>query len=177
MKWPVLKKYCIILKNRFWRYIGGAKVSDKILIIETLAGQGNRYYNRRRMAYTFMKAEGGKIGKSLCEDDRIDTAKIYWKRRVKKNVCFHFPSDSTIADKFAADADVSVAPSNHIPEGWMGLDIGPNAITQFANVIHRSKTILWNGPNGSFRDGKSSNTVQRQSQSRLLMPRKRVRFL
>ena len=134
----------------FLAIIGGAKVSDKILIIETLLDKATDIIIGGGMAYTFMKAEGGKIGKSLCEDDRIDTAKDLLEKARQKNVCFHFPSDSTIADKFAADADVSVAPSNNIPDGWMGLDIGPNAVKQFANVIHRSKTILWNGPMGVF---------------------------
>ena len=134
----------------FLAIIGGAKVSDKILIIETLLDKATDIIIGGGMAYTFMKAEGGKIGKSLCEDDRIDTAKDLLEKARQKNVCFHFPSDSTIANKFAADADVSVAPSNRIPEGWMGLDIGPNAVTQFSNVIHRSKTILWNGPMGVF---------------------------
>ncbi len=134
----------------FLAIIGGAKVSDKILIIETLLDKATDIIIGGGMAYTFMKAEGGKIGKSLCEDDRIDTALELLKKAEQKGVCFHFPSDSVIADKFAADADVSNSPSNNIPDGWMGLDIGPNAITQFSNVIHRSKTILWNGPMGVF---------------------------
>ncbi|RYG42874.1 MAG: phosphoglycerate kinase, partial [Chitinophagaceae bacterium] len=102
------------------------------------------------MAYTFMKAEGGKIGKSLCEEDRLDMARELLKKAEAKGVCIHLPSDSVIADKFAADAETSTAPSNAIPDGWMGLDIGPNAVSQFVNVIHRSKTILWNGPMGVF---------------------------
>ena len=102
------------------------------------------------MAYTFMKAEGGKIGNSLCEDDRIDTALELLKKAQAKGVCIHLPSDSIIADKFAADAQTSSAPSNNIPDGWMGLDIGPEACGQFANVIKKSKTILWNGPMGVF---------------------------
>jgi phosphoglycerate kinase len=134
----------------FLAIIGGAKVSDKILIIETLLDKATDIIIGGGMAYTFMKAEGGKIGNSLCEDDRIDTALQLLKKAEEKGVCFHFPSDSVIANKFAADADVSVAPSNNIPDGWMGLDIGPNAVRQFENVIHRSKTILWNGPMGVF---------------------------
>jgi phosphoglycerate kinase len=102
------------------------------------------------MSYTFMKAQGGLIGKSLCEDDRLDTALEILKKAEEKGVCIHLPSDSTVADNFAADANTSTAPSNHIPDGWMGLDIGPNACEQFCNVIKRSKTILWNGPMGVF---------------------------
>jgi phosphoglycerate kinase len=134
----------------FLAIIGGAKVSDKILIIEMLLDKATDIIIGGGMAYTFMKAEGGKIGNSLCEDDRIDTALQLIKKAEEKGVCIHLPSDSVIADKFAADADVSVAPSNNIPDGWMGLDIGSNAVKQFANVIHRSKTILWNGPMGVF---------------------------
>ena len=134
----------------FLAIIGGAKVSDKILIIETLLDKATDIIIGGGMAYTFMKAEGGKIGNSLCEDERLDTALQLLKKAEKKGVCIHFPSDSVIANKFAADADVSVSPSNNIPDGWMGLDIGPNAVKQFANVIQRSKTILWNGPMGVF---------------------------
>jgi phosphoglycerate kinase len=134
----------------FVAIIGGAKVSDKILIIENLLERATDIIIGGGMAYTFMKAEGGKIGKSLCEEDRLDTAKKLLEKAKAKNVCIHLPSDSVIADKFAADAEISTAPSNHIPDGWMGLDIGPNAINQFENVIHRSKTILWNGPMGVF---------------------------
>ncbi len=134
----------------FLAIIGGAKVSDKILIIENLLERATDIIIGGGMAYTFMKAEGGKIGKSLCEDDRLDTAKKLLEKANQKGVCIHLPSDSIIADKFAADAETSNAPSNNIPDGWMGLDIGPNAIEQFVNVIHRSKTILWNGPMGVF---------------------------
>jgi len=102
------------------------------------------------MAYTFMKANGGKIGNSLCENDRLDTALELIKKADAKGVCIHLPSDSTIADKFDANANDSTAPSNNIPDGWMGLDIGENAIEQFTNVIHNSQTILWNGPMGVF---------------------------
>lgn len=134
----------------FVAIIGGAKVSDKILIIENLLERATDIIIGGGMAYTFMKAEGGQIGKSLCEEDRLDTARALLQKASAKGVCIHLPSDSVIADKFAADADTSTAPSNHIPEGWMGLDIGPNAIEQFCNVILQSKTILWNGPMGVF---------------------------
>jgi phosphoglycerate kinase len=134
----------------FVAIIGGAKVSDKILIIENLMERATDIIIGGGMAYTFMKAEGGNIGKSLCEDDRVSTALELIKKAEAKGVCIHLPSDSTIADKFAADADTSAAPSNNIPDGWMGLDIGANAIEQFTNVIHNAKTILWNGPMGVF---------------------------
>ncbi|HEX7845202.1 MAG TPA: phosphoglycerate kinase [Chitinophagaceae bacterium] len=134
----------------FVAIIGGAKVSDKILIIENLLERATDIIIGGGMAYTFMRAEGGKTGNSLCEEDRIQTALDILKKAEEKNVSIHLPADSVIADKFAADAQTSSAPSNHIPEGWMGLDIGPNACDQFSNIIRRSKTILWNGPMGVF---------------------------
>ncbi|MES1215369.1 MAG: phosphoglycerate kinase [Bacteroidota bacterium] len=134
----------------FVAIIGGAKVSDKILIIENLLERATDIIIGGGMAYTFFKAEGGKTGNSLCENDRLDVAKDLLKKADDKGVSIHLPSDSIIADKFAADANDSTAPSNAIPDGWMGLDIGPNAIEQFSNVIKKSKTILWNGPMGVF---------------------------
>ncbi len=134
----------------FTAIIGGAKVSDKILIIENLLERATDIIIGGGMAYTFMKAEGGKIGNSLCENDRIDTALEILKKAEAKGVCIHLPSDSIIADAFSASANTSDAPSNNIPDGWMGLDIGPNAAEQFSNVIKQSKTILWNGPMGVF---------------------------
>ncbi len=134
----------------FTAIIGGAKVSDKILIIENLLERASDIIIGGGMAYTFMKAQGGNIGKSLVEDDRLDMANELLKKAEAKGVSIHLPSDSVIADKFDAAAETSTAPSNNIPDGWMGLDIGPMAIDQFSNVIHRSKTILWNGPMGVF---------------------------
>jgi phosphoglycerate kinase len=97
-----------------------------------------------------MKAQGGTIGKSLCEDDRLETAIALLKKAEEKGVKIHLPSDSVIADNFAPDANISTAPSDNIPDGWMGLDIAENACEQFRNVILHSKTILWNGPMGVF---------------------------
>jgi phosphoglycerate kinase len=134
----------------FTAIIGGAKVSDKILIIENLLDRATDIIIGGGMAYTFFKATGGKIGNSLCENDRLDTAKALLKKAEEKGVRIHLPSDSIIADKFDANANDSAAPSNNIPDGWMGLDIGENACEQFTNVLHRSKTILWNGPMGVF---------------------------
>ncbi|HEY0299352.1 MAG TPA: phosphoglycerate kinase [Arachidicoccus sp.] len=134
----------------FVAIIGGAKVSDKILIIENLLDKATDIIIGGGMAYTFFKALGGNIGNSLCEEDRLGTARELLKKAEEKGVNIHLPSDSTIADKFAADADVSTAPSNNIPDGWLGLDIAEDAREAFANVIRRSKTILWNGPMGVF---------------------------
>ena len=134
----------------FVAIIGGAKVSDKILIIENLLERATDIIIGGGMAYTFMKAGGGKIGNSLCEEDRLQTATDLLKKAEAKGVCIHLPSDSIIADKFAADASTSTAPSNNVPDGWLGLDIGPAACDQFSSVIKKSKTILWNGPMGVF---------------------------
>ncbi|GAB3009783.1 phosphoglycerate kinase [Niabella terrae] len=134
----------------FTAILGGAKVSDKIMIIENLLDKATDIIIGGGMAYTFFKAMGGQIGASLCEEDRLDTAKDILAKAAEKGVQIHLPGDSIVADKFAADAETSEAPSNNIPEGWMGLDIAAEARGQFANVISVSKTILWNGPMGVF---------------------------
>ncbi|HZH96884.1 MAG TPA: phosphoglycerate kinase [Flavisolibacter sp.] len=134
----------------FTAIIGGAKVSDKILILENLLEKATDIIIGGGMAYTFEKARGGKIGTSLCEDDRIDTAIELMKKAEAKGVCIHLPSDSIIADKFAEDATISSSLSSNIPNGWMGLDIGSLACDMFTKVILNSKTILWNGPMGVF---------------------------
>jgi phosphoglycerate kinase len=134
----------------FTAIIGGAKVSDKILIIENLLERATDIIIGGGMAYTFIKARGGKIGSSLCEDDRLDTALEILEKATAKNVSIHLPEDSVIADKFAADANTKVTVSDAIPDGWMGLDIGPKAVGIFREVIGKSKTILWNGPMGVF---------------------------
>jgi len=134
----------------FTAIIGGAKVSDKILIIENLLERASDIIIGGGMAYTFFRATQGHTGKSLVEEDRLETAAALMKKAEDKGVCIHLPADSIIADKFAADAEVSSSLSNNIPEGWMGLDIGMMAIDMFTKVIHQSKTILWNGPMGVF---------------------------
>lgn len=134
----------------FTAIIGGAKVSDKILILENLLERATDIIIGGGMAYTFYKAMGGEVGKSLVEEERIGTAKELLQKAAEKGVNIHLPSDSIIADKFAADAEVSSSLSTNIPEGWMGLDIGSLACDTFVKVIHDSKTILWNGPMGVF---------------------------
>lgn len=134
----------------FCAIIGGAKVSDKILIIENLLERATDIIIGGGMAYTFIKARGGKIGSSLCEDERLQTALDVLEQAKQKNVSIHLPEDSVIADKFAADAKTEVRPSDAIPDGWMGLDIGPKATGIFNEIIGKSKTILWNGPMGVF---------------------------
>ncbi|TKK70868.1 phosphoglycerate kinase [Ilyomonas limi] len=134
----------------FLAIIGGAKVSDKILIIENLLERATDIIIGGGMAYTFFKAEGGHIGNSLCEEDRVQTALDLMKKAEEKGVNIHLPADSVIADKFANDANISSSLSTNIPDGWMGLDIGTMACDTFTKVIHNAKTILWNGPMGVF---------------------------
>ena len=137
-------------RKPFTAIIGGAKVSDKILIIENLLEKATDIIIGGGMAYTFFKAMGGQIGNSLCEDDRCETALALLEKAKAKGVCIHLPADSIIADKFAADANTSSALSNEVPAGWMGLDIAHMAVENFSKVIGDSKTILWNGPMGVF---------------------------
>jgi len=141
----------------FTAIIGGAKVSDKILIIENLLERATDIIIGGGMSYTFLKARGGKIGNSLCEDDRLQTALDILEKAKQKNVSIHLPEDSVVADKFAADAETKVSVSDAIPDGWMGLDIGPKAVGIFSEVIRKSKTILWNGPMGVFEMEKFQN--------------------
>ena len=141
----------------FTAIIGGAKVSDKILIIENLLERATDIIIGGGMAYTFIKARGGNIGNSLCENDRLETALDILEKAKQKNVSIHLPETSVIADKFAADANIKDCPSDQIPDGWMGLDIGPKAVGIFSEVIRNSKTILWNGPMGVFEMEKFQN--------------------
>jgi len=141
----------------FTAIIGGAKVSDKILIIENLLNRATDIIIGGGMAYTFWKAQGKLIGNSLCEDDRLDKANEILAMAKARGVNIHLPMDSTIADKFAADAQTANCESYEIPSGWMGLDIGAKAIEDFSEVIMKSKTILWNGPMGVFEMEKFQN--------------------
>jgi len=134
----------------FTAIMGGAKVSDKILLIENLLERADNIIIGGGMSYTFFKAQGGEIGNSLVEEDRIQTAKDLLEKAKSKNVKIHLPADSIIADKFDANANTKEFESNAIPQGWMGLDIGKKSRDQFRDVILQSKTILWNGPMGVF---------------------------
>jgi phosphoglycerate kinase len=141
----------------FTAIVGGAKVSDKILIVENLLNVANNIIIGGGMAYTFFKAQGGEIGNSLCEMDRLDTCVDILKKAKEKGVNIYLPTDSIIADKFAADANAKNAESGQIEAGWMGLDIGTQASEEFARVILDSQTILWNGPMGVFEMEKFEN--------------------
>jgi len=134
----------------FTAIMGGAKISDKILIIEKLLDKVNHLIIGGGMSYTFFKALGGHIGKSLVEEDKLDLAKELIQKAKAKGVELHLPIDSIVADKFDAAANTDISNNNSIPEEWMGLDIGPQASVVFSRVIENSKTILWNGPMGVF---------------------------
>ena len=144
------EKVLLQSEKPFTAIIGGAKVSDKILIIENLLERATDIIIGGGMAYTFWKAQGKMIGNSLCEDDRMPLALEILEKAKAKGVSIHLPFDSTIANKFAADAETRNCESFDIPTGWMGLDIGTKASTDFREVILKSKTILWNGPMGVF---------------------------
>jgi len=149
-----------VLRNSekpFTAILGGAKVSDKILIIENLLDKADNIIIGGAMAYTFFKAMGGSIGNSLVEDDKLDLANSLMTKATANRVNLLLPDDSIIADKMDATANIAEAPSNNIPDGWMGLDIGKNAIEKFSTAILNSKTILWNGPMGVFEIEKFQN--------------------
>jgi phosphoglycerate kinase len=141
----------------FTAILGGAKVSDKILIIENLLNIANNIVIGGGMAYTFFKAQGGNVGNSLVEEDKLDLALEILKKAKQKNVHIILPKDSIIADKFDNSANTQIANNFEIPDNWLGLDIGDNAIQEISEVIKNSKTILWNGPMGVFEMEKFQN--------------------
>lgn len=141
----------------FTAITGGAKVSDKILIIEQLLNKVDHLIIGGGMAYTFFRAMGGKTGTSLCEEDKLDLALEILDKAKAKGVSIHLPVDSVVADAFSNDVKTQTVKSGEIPDGWMGLDIGPEACREFSSVIEKSKTILWNGPMGVFEMSKFEN--------------------
>lgn len=130
--------------------LGGAKVSSKITIIDNILDTIDHLIIGGGMTYTFIKAQGGKIGNSLVENDKLELALQILEKAKSKNVQVHLPTDTVIANYFSNDAQTNTCAVNEIPEGWMGLDVGPNTEAAFAKVIAESKTILWNGPLGVF---------------------------
>lgn len=134
----------------FTAIMGGAKVSDKILIIENLLDRVQNLIIGGGMTYTFIKAQGGEIGNSLCEADKLDLALEILEKAKAKGVNVYIPTDAVNADKFAADAETCVSKTDETPAGWMGLDIADETIATFSEVIANSKTVLWNGPMGVF---------------------------
>ena len=134
----------------FTAIMGGAKVSDKIMLIENLLNKVDNLIIGGGMTYTFIKAQGGKIGKSLCEEDKLDLALKILALAKEKKVNLYLPADSLNADKFENEANTNVTAVDAVPDGWLGLDIADKTIKEFTEVIERSKTILWNGPMGVF---------------------------
>lgn len=142
-----------VMKNvqrPFTAIMGGSKVSTKIEIIENLLGKVDNLILTGGMTYTFSKAMGGSIGLSICEEDKLDLALHIIDEAKKKGVNLVLAQDAKVGDSFSNDANVQVVPVNDIPEGWEGMDIGPEATETFRKVILESKTILWNGPTGVF---------------------------
>ena len=137
-------------KKPFTAIIGGAKVSDKILIVENLLSIADHIIIGGGMAYTFIKALGGNIGNSICEVERIPICLAIIEKAKLNGVQIHLPIDSVIADEFSPTANRTNCLSNQIPDGWMGLDIGEKSRREFENVLSKSMTILWNGPMGVF---------------------------
>ena len=130
--------------------LGGAKVSSKITVIENVLDKVDDLILGGGMAYTFIKAQGGQIGSSICEEDKQELALDILKKAKEKNVNVHLPVDVLAADSFSEFANTKVEPINEIPDGWQGLDAGPKSLENFAQVVKNSKTILWNGPLGVF---------------------------
>ena len=134
----------------FVAILGGSKVSSKISVINNLLDKVDTLIIGGGMAYTFMKAQGGKIGTSLCEDDYLDYANDMIKKAADKGVKMLIPVDTVTADAFSNDANVKVVDAGQIDDGWMGLDIGPKTRELFANAVKDAKTVVWNGPMGVF---------------------------
>ena len=130
--------------------VGGSKVSSKLAVLENLIGKCDEVIIGGGMAFTFIKAQGGQVGNSLVEDDQLEVAKNILAAAMDKGVQLHLPTDAVVADAFADTANTDVCAANAIPDGWMGLDIGPETIRLFTTVVKRSKTLLWNGPMGVF---------------------------
>ncbi|WP_288984955.1 phosphoglycerate kinase [uncultured Flavobacterium sp.] len=130
--------------------LGGSKVSSKITVIENILDKVNHMIIGGGMTFTFVKALGGKIGNSICEDDKLDLAIEILKQAKAKGVQIHIPVDVVAADSFSNDANTQIVDVNHIPDGWQGLDAGPKSLAIFRRIILDSKTILWNGPLGVF---------------------------
>jgi phosphoglycerate kinase len=134
----------------FTAIVGGAKVSDKILLLEKLVDVVDHLIIGGGMAYTLIKAQGGAVGASLLEADKLEVARGLMQKATEKGVTIYLPTDSVVADKFDNEAKLQTLASHAIPNGWMGLDVGPKAVETFKDVLLSSKSIIWNGPMGVF---------------------------
>ena len=149
----------------FTAIIGGAKVSDKIEIIENLLSRADHILIGGGMAYTFFKAKGGQVGSSLVEDEKINLAKELLLKAKAKGVQIHLPEDSILADAFDNNAQTKEGDNMQIPDKWMGLDIGSKAVVHFSEIIEQSKTVLWNGPMGVFEMSSFQNGTQKVAEA------------
>ncbi len=138
------------IKKPYVAIIGGAKVSTKIDIIRNLMDKADELIIGGAMMFTFIKAQGGQIGNSMCEDDYLDTAKMIMEEATEKGIRLHIPEDAVIADAFSNDAQRKEMKADNIPAEWLGLDIGSESISKLSAIIENAKTILWNGPMGVF---------------------------
>ena len=152
-------------EHPFTAIMGGAKVSDKILIIEKLMEKVDHLIIGGGMAYTFIKAQGGAIGSSLCEADKLDLALDILAKAKERGVQIHLPTDSVNGDKFDKEANITVTDIRTIADGWIGLDIGPESVAAFSKIIKESKTILWNGPMGVFEMQKFENGTKKTAEA------------
>ena len=134
----------------FVAILGGKKVSDKITVINNLLEKVDTLIIGGGMAYTFLKAQGMNIGKSVCEEDKLDLAKELLKKAEEKNVKLLLPVDVVVGSEFSETAESKVVKANEIPDDWMGMDIGPETIAEFKKVLENAKTVMWNGPMGVF---------------------------
>ena len=141
----------------FTAIIGGAKVKDKIGVIENLLEKVDHLIIGGGLSYTFIKAQGYEIGTSLLEEDKIELAKSFIEKAAEKGVKLHMPVDAVVANEFSKDAETKVVDIDQIPSDWMGLDIGPKTVEEYADVIKNSKLIMWNGPMGVFEMDKFAN--------------------
>ncbi|OCS87182.1 phosphoglycerate kinase [Caryophanon tenue] len=156
----VLGKALSAPEKPFTAIIGGSKVKDKIGVIENLLNQVDHLLIGGGLSFTFVKALGYEIGNSLLEEDKIELAKSFIEKAKEKGVELHLPIDAVVANEFSKDADTQVVDIDAIPEGWMGLDIGPKTVKKYAQVIQDSKLIIWNGPMGVFEMEKFANGTQ-----------------
>ncbi|CAH1431398.1 unnamed protein product [Lactuca virosa] len=147
-------------KKPFAAIVGGSKVSSKIGVIESLLKKVNVLILGGGMIFTFYKAQGLKVGSSLVEEDKLDLAKSLLENAKAKGVSLLLPTDVVIADKFAEDANNKIVPANSIPDGWMGLDIGPDSIKSFSETLDTTQTVIWNGPMGVFEFEKFAGGIE-----------------
>lgn len=149
----------------FTAIIGGAKVKDKIGVIENLLDKVDHLIIGGGLSFTFIKAQGHDIGKSLLEEDKIELAKVFIEKAKEKGVKLHMPVDAVVANEFSKDAETKIVNIDEIPADWMGLDIGPKTAANYAEVIKNSKLVIWNGPMGVFEMEKFANGTKTVAQA------------